>query len=300
MSDVVAGLQPDSNQRRDRASFSQKLACWWMIFRIALEEKLAYRGDFALGTLMRFLPIITQIFLWWAIFESVAASSGENTRDALLVGYSFPDMVAYYLLSMLGRAFSSMPGLAASTAKQIREGEIKKYLIQPIDMIGFLLLGRAAHKVAYYTIATLPFALVFFLCRDYFVGGWPSYSVMAGFIVSLIFAFLLGYFLDLCIGLIGFWFLEVSSLLFVYMLLNFFLSGHMFPLDLLPEPFRSMVALLPFQYMAYFPAAIFLGKIPEDQVWTQIAIEGLWVIGLIFLAKFLYARGVRRYSGFGG
>ena len=32
-------------------------------------------------------------------------------------------------------------------------------------------------------------------------------------------------------GMIGFWFLEVSSLLFVYMLFNFFLSGHMFPAE---------------------------------------------------------------------
>ena len=44
---------------------------WWTILRISLEERLVYRGDFALGTLMRFLPIITQIFLWGAIFEAM-------------------------------------------------------------------------------------------------------------------------------------------------------------------------------------------------------------------------------------
>ena len=45
-----------------------RMLTWWIILRIALEERLVYRGDFALGTLMRFLPIVTQIFLWWAIF----------------------------------------------------------------------------------------------------------------------------------------------------------------------------------------------------------------------------------------
>ncbi len=30
----------------------------WTILRISLEERLVYRGDFALGTLMRFLPKI--------------------------------------------------------------------------------------------------------------------------------------------------------------------------------------------------------------------------------------------------
>ena len=274
----------------------ERLGCWWMIFRIALEERLAYRGDFALGTLMRFLPIITQIFLWWAIFESI---SGQSETGGL-AGYSFQDMVAYYLLSMLGRAFSSMPGLASSVSKQIRDGEIKKYLIQPIDMLGFLLLGRAAHKVAYYTVATVPFALVFFLCRGFFTNGWPGVDVVAAFVISLIMAFLLGFFLDLCIGLIGFWFLEVSSLLFVYMLLNFFLSGHMFPLDLLPEPWQTLVDYLPFKYLAYFPAAIFLGKVEPDELWWEVGIEFLWLIGLILLARWLYHRGLHRYSGFGG
>ena len=89
-------------------------------------------------------------------------------------------------------------------------------------MIGFLLLSRVAHKIAYYSVSTLPFALVFYLCRDYFTAGWPSAEIMTAFVLSLVMAFLLGYFIDLCIGLIGFWFLEVSSLLFVYMLLNFF------------------------------------------------------------------------------
>ncbi len=37
-----------------------------------------------------------------------------------------------------GRAFSSMPGLASTIASQIRQGEIKRFLIQPVDLIGFL------------------------------------------------------------------------------------------------------------------------------------------------------------------
>ena len=48
-----------------------RVSSWWVILRIALEERLVYRGDFALGTLMRFLPIITQIFLWWAVFDAI-------------------------------------------------------------------------------------------------------------------------------------------------------------------------------------------------------------------------------------
>lgn len=274
-----------------------RLNCWWIILRIALEERLVYRGDFALGTLMRFLPIVTQIFLWWAVFETI---SDQGRDGGAIAGYSFHNMVAYYLLTMLARAFSSMPGLASGIALQIRNGEIKKFLIQPIDMLGFLLLNRMAHKLAYYSVALLPFAAVFFLCRGYFVGGWPPWPTMVAFLVSLGMAFLLGYFLEAFIGLVGFWFLEVSSLLFIYMLFSFFLSGHMFPLDMLPAPWDRIVDLLPLKYLAYFPAAVFLGKVPPDELAGELCVEAGWILFFLAAARITFHRGVRRYSGFGG
>ena len=279
-----------------------RLLTWWIILRISLEERLVYRGDFALGTLMRFLPIVTQIFLWYAIFQAqLEAHDGQKSLGEIeLVGYRYQDFVAYYLLTMISRAFSSMPGLASGIALQIRDGEIKKYLLQPVDLLGFLLLSRVAHKLVYYVIATAPFALVFFLCRGYFVSGWPDPTVFACYVASLIMGFLLGFFLEAAIGLIGFWWLEVSFLLFVYMLLNFFLSGHMFPLDMLGEPWEQLVELLPFKYLAYFPAAVFLGKVSGPQLVQAMWIEFAWVVFFIFLARWLFWRGVKRYSGFGG
>ena len=264
---------------------------WWTILRIALAERLVYRGDFALGTLMRFLPIITQIFLWFAVFQA------RGNKD--LAGYKYEDFVAYYLLTMVARAFSSMPGLASGIAGQIRSGEIKKFLIQPIDLLGFLLLGRVAHKLAYYAVAVLPFALVFFLCRDFFP-GWPSPTNLAAGILSLILCFLLGYYLEACMGLVGFWWLEVSSLLFVYMLFSFFLSGHMFPLDMLPEPWNWLVLLTPLQYLAYFPAAVLLGKIQGWELVRGLCIEACWVALFIELSRALFHYGTRRYSAYGG
>jgi ABC-2 type transport system permease protein len=272
---------------------------WWTILRICLEERLVYRGDFWLGTLMRFLPIVTQIFLWGAVFAGMQAGAAGRRSSPQIAGYGYHDFVAYYLLTMVSRAFSSMPGLASGIAQQIRNGEIKKYLIQPVNMVGFLLLMRVAHKVVYYAIAFVPFALVFYLCRSYFP-GWPPADVMAAYITSLIFAFLLGFFLEATIGMIGFWFLEVSSLLFVYMLFNFFFSGHMFPLDLLPAPWNTIVELMPLQYLAYFPAAVFLQKVNGQELWTGLAIQAGWVLFFLIACRLTYSRGIRRYSGFGG
>ena len=269
---------------------------WWTVLRISIEERLVYRGDFALGTLMRFLPIVTQIFLWGAIFSALGSAGSGHSRIA---GYSYDNFIAYYLLTMVSRAFSSMPGLASGIARDIRDGTIKKYLIQPIDMIEFLLLYRLAHKLVYYTVALVPFALVFYLCRGFFP-GWPDATTMSAFLLSLGMSFLLGFFLEATIGMIGFWFLEVQSLLFVYMLFSFFFSGHMFPIDMLPGVWGHLVRLIPLHYLAYFPAAVFLGKIHGPELAWGLAVEFGWLVFFVFSARLAFRLGVRRYSGFGG
>jgi ABC-2 type transport system permease protein len=113
-------------------------------------------------------------------------------------------------------------------------------------------------------------------------------------------SFALGFFLEACLGLIGFWFLEVSALLFVYMLFSFFLSGHMFPLDMLPPGWSHVVAFLPFKYLAYFPAAVFLEKVQGTALAIDLAVQAAWVVFFFVLSRWLYARGVRHYSGYGG
>jgi len=195
--------------------------------------------------------------------------------------------------------FSSMPGLASTIALQIRNGEIKKYLIQPVDLVGFLLLGRMAHKLVYYVVAAGPFALVFFVCRGFF-SGWPPPIVLLAFVASLIMSFLLGFFLEATLGMLGFWFLEVSSLLFVYMLFSFFFSGHMFPIDMLPGFWATLVRAIPLQYLAYFPAAVFLGKIQGAELAWGLLVQLGWVVFFIVLSRVTFHLGVKHYSGYGG
>ena len=273
-------------------SLAARARTWWTILRICLEERLVYRGDFALGTLMRFLPFVTQIFLWGAVFASRGTGS--------IGGYSYEEMVAYLLLTNVSRAFSSMPGLASSIALQIRNGEVKKFLIQPIDMIGFLLLSRVAHKLVYYAVAIGPFALVFYLSRGYFTHGWPEPTVMAAYLVSLALSFLLGFFFETSIGMVGFWLLEVSSLLFVVQLLSFFFSGQMFPIDILPGGWRQAVEVLPLQFLAYFPAAVFLGKIQGSALAWGLVVQAAWVVFFFAFSRTAFRLGLKRYSGYGG
>lgn len=273
---------------------SPSLRIKWCILRTSIAERLAYRADFAFATLIRFLPIVTQVFLWGAIYQ---ATGPQDTR--VINAYTYRDMVAYSLLVMVGRAFSSMPGLTTGIARDIRDGTIKKFLTQPVDMLDYLFWHRVAHKLVYYVIAFVPFAIVFWLCGSYFK-GWPGAWTLLGGAVSLVLAFLIGFLIESLMGLVAFWFLEVSSLVFVYMLLSYFLSGHMLPLDWLPAPINDWIQLLPFKYLAFVPAAVLLEKYNHQQLALELGLGFAWVIVLYLLNRLALARGLRRYSAYGG
>jgi len=148
-------------------------------------------------------------------------------------------------------------------------------------------------------MSALPYALLFWLCRDYF-DGWPGAWTLLAYALSLVLALFIGFFFEAMLGMIGFWFLEVTSMLYVVNTVNFFVSGHMFPLDLLPSPWAHLLKLLPFQYLAYFPAAVFLGKIEGAGLAYGLLGELAWAVLFIVLTCWFYRAGLKRYSAYGG
>jgi ABC-2 type transport system permease protein len=274
----------------------QSLNKYLKILRISLVERLAYRADFFLTTFFRFLPLFTTFLLWEAIYEGARESGKEE-----IAHFTRDKMIAYLLLVQISRMFSSMPGLSTGIARDIRDGNLKKYLLQPIDMLWYLLSYRGAHKIAYIVTTALPYGLLFFIFRDVF-DGLPPIETLCAYVVSLLLAYLIGFFFEACIGIAGFWFLEVTSLMYIINIFTYFVSGQMFPLELLADyPYVTQVLeVLPFQYLAYFPAMVFLEKRQGEELIVGLLIELAWAVGLILLSRWMYRLGLKHYSAYGG
>jgi ABC-2 type transport system permease protein len=286
---MASPLDSTLDFRRDKPGGS--LGKYLKILRISLTERLVYRLDFLVSTVFRFLPLLTTFLLWAAVYDS-------SGRDEI-AHYTERQMIAYLLLVQISRMFSSMPGLAGGIARDIRDGNLKKYLLQPLDMVGYLLAYRVAHKLAYIATSALPYAVLFWLCRGSF-DGWPDVLTLLAYAASLLLGFLLGFFFEMTVGMVGFWFLEVTSFLYVINTVNFFVSGHMFPLDLLPEGLATVLKALPFQYLAYFPATVFLERVQGEELVYKLLAEVGWVLLFLVLSRWLYRTGLRRYSAYGG
>jgi ABC-2 type transport system permease protein len=261
------------------------------VLKVGLADRFAYRANFFLGTLVRIVPFITTVFFWRAVID-------DNAGDAFN-GYTSTTMTGYFILVFVARTFSSMPGLARAIATDIREGGLNRYLVRPIDYGAYQLALRIAHKAVYLVTAGVPFAVFMWLMRDYLPID-PDPGRIAAAVAAMLMSFLIGFYLHALVGLTAFWFLEITTFLFIYDMIEYFLSGHMIPLDLLPGWFQAVLGWLPFQFTAYLPAAILLGRVEPAECWRLLALEAAWAIALFAIARRMYRRGLQRYSAYGG
>src|SRR5581483_2841059 len=99
---------------------------------------------------------------------------------------------------------------------------------------------------------------------------------------------------------LAFWFLELSGFLFVIMMTEFFLSGHLVPLNILPVSMQPFLLHSPFGYEGYWPCAILMGKVPAEQMPQVLGLGVLWVLVFYAISQLMWKAGLKRYSAVGG
>jgi ABC-2 type transport system permease protein len=130
---------------------------------------------------------------------------------------------------------------------------------------------------------------------------WPADAGTAGlFLLSVLMAGVIQFFLAYTLALLAFWVLDVSTFIFIQFAFEYLASGHLFPLDLLPAWLAQMLKLTPYPYLCWFPVSVYHGRVTGPELWTGLAIQAAWVVAGYALARHVWARGIRKYSAVGG
>ena len=101
-------------------------------------------------------------------------------------------------------------------------------------------------------------------------------------------------------SLLAFWVLEVATFIFIAFAFEYLAGGHLFPLDILPPAVAAALDYTPFPYLLFFPVSIWLGRVSGDALWLGVLVQLLWVVAAYALARFVWSRGIRKYSAVGG
>jgi ABC-2 type transport system permease protein len=148
-------------------------------------------------------------------------------------------------------------------------------------------------------MAIIPLAVFIFCFRVYFVAPASSTALLV-FPLSLLLTALLQFFISYAMAMLAFWLLEISTFIFILFAFEYLASGHLFPLALLPGPLFHTLLFTPFPYLLYFPISVYMGQVTGADLWSGLAIQAGWVILAFAFARFMWARGVKKYSAFGG
>ena len=122
-------------------------------------------------------------------------------------------------------------------------------------------------------------------------------------IISVALAFLMNLYLNYTIGMTAFWLVQASGVRRVYLLLQGIFSGGLIPLVFFPPLIQKLMLFLPFQYVSYVPAMVFIGRYTLAGVSMPIPhIVGLQAIAVALTALFseyVYRLSMKRFTGVG-
>jgi ABC-2 type transport system permease protein len=110
----------------------------------------------------------------------------------------------------------------------------------------------------------------------------------------------LQFFTSYAMAMLAFWVLEVSTFIFILFAFEYIASGHLFPLDILPHGLAQALFFTPFPYQMYFPVGIYMGKITGADLARGLLVQFAWVAATYWFARFMWHRGLKRYSAVGG
>ena len=266
------------------------LTKYFKLFDISLQNTVVYRWNFILRTLFDVIPLVGTVYLWRALFQS---------RGQPIAGYDFSAMVFYFLLTLLASNLITPADDEWQIAADIREGQLNALLIKPVNYLAYrtsLFLGnRTIHSTT-----ILPLVLIVFACFHQYVHLPREGMTWVWTALTLGLAALLQFLLAYAVAMLAFWFLEISTVVFIILSFEYFLSGHLFPLDIAPGWFRVISEWMPFTYELFFPVSVFLEKTQGAALWKGMAIQTGWVVVMWALGRLMWSRGLRRYGAFGG
>ena len=224
------------------------------------------------------------------VWATAAKTSGT------IAGFTTSDFILYYLCMLLLGSFITSH-MMWDIAMEIKEGQFSAALVRPVNYFHYTFFRNLAWRI----IRTSLFAPVFVLLLWAYSGylhdarvylGWEFWvSVLLGHLVSFTFIYMM--------AMLALFVQEVYSIFELYYIPMLFLSGQLFPIAVLPGWAGKLARAFPFYFTTGAPTEMLVGRIaPGDRIGILLWQLG-WVAFATIMAKILWKRGLRAYTGVG-
>ena len=257
-----------------------------MFIKLYWQNTFVYRVTFVMWRFRQFLSSIMALTVWSVIFSNQDMAFGYQQDQ--IIAYVFLVSVLYNIIST-----TSLNDLTG----EIYSGKLSVKLVKPINIIlsfGFRDLADKLMNIGFVIIESM---ILFLIFKPSFV--FPDLFLGLVFIVWVILAALIAFLINLLFGSIGFWSRDSWGPRFLYYMILDFTAGKLYPLDILPVVVQKAIYFTPFPYMSYVQIQLFLGRLEMDQILPISLAMITWVIGLTFIFRKIWHKGLRNYTSMG-
>lgn len=244
---------------------------------------LQYRADMILWLLADAATPLISMAVWYTVAKS--ATQGPTPQQTL--NY-------YILIILVAIATSSWVGFFLS--QEILNGTIVQRLIKPISPFWGFITSNLAEKVFRFSIPAPLFVLSLIFFPSFYVPTFYQLKPWLLFILSVIIAACLAFFIDMIFGLASFWLEDAINLRWYKDTLQMITSGILIPIAVMPHKVQAVVNVLPFRSIITTPIEILLGHISGPQLTHALLVQITWATATGIIMAVMWKQGLKRYA----
>lgn len=233
------------------------------------------------------LGIIVSVTVWKAIYE--------YTGEGLIAGFTQDQTINYMIFVLLFGMFT-YTSVSNSLQDNIRKGQLNIELLKPLDYGLLRLWQNISSRLYTLVIEFIPgliIAVIFFGFHQFN----PLMTIIS--IISISLAFFITYFFSLNWGLMYFKMVEAGHMEWLKNEIIRLLAGGYLPINFFPPIIQQIVKILPFQYILYVPARIFINSYTLTESIIAILIQVTWIFLLYATYKIGWHYSIKSFTGVG-
>ncbi|MBY0414742.1 MAG: ABC transporter permease [Bdellovibrionales bacterium] len=250
---------------------------------LAIVTNLEYRLNYFIDALVQ--PILTtgiEILLWIAVFKGAHSDT--------IAGFSKDNYLSYALWSAFFARIATSWMYEFRMIEEVSSGTINSLIVRPMSFYEYYLSQLMGYKL----VTTAVSLIIPVIAASYF--NLPSIISRLPLATLLCFYYLiLVHTISFIISTMAFHFTKISSLTVAKNLFMWILMGELFPLDLLPEPWKTMIINIPFASGVFIPVAYITGRVEVGTVYNGFISVTVGLIVLNLLGAYLLKRGIDSY-----
>jgi ABC-2 type transport system permease protein len=210
-------------------------------------------------------------------------------------GYSYNQIVWYLILTEF-ISFACRTTVHSSISEDVKTGSIAYQISRPVHYLFF----QFANYLGQILVNAILFGAFAIFLGILYVGKLSTFSIyeIPAVVLSLLLSMVLNYFSLMTIGLCAFSIEDNFAIYLIYQKLGFIL-GMFLPLEFLPIWLQPIAKCMPFSYVYWAPAKLFVNY-SFDVIVEVIPGQIVWTTFSIILCLFVYSRGIRRIQVNGG